>query len=80
MGFVGQGGLGFVVDVAYASSGQCDQTAGDDVAREVHARRVGLDHCCRTVDVNDESGQEIAFAVDEAEGIVVGAYQSERLP
>ena len=80
MSFIGQCGLALVVNIADNPRRQIDQCLRDALAREVHAWRVGLDDGCAAIDVDDQSGQEVALTMDEAEGVVVGAHQPEGLP
>ncbi len=45
----------------------------------MHARGVGLKHRRRAIDIDHESGEEVAFAVDKAIGGIVGAHKTEGL-
>ena len=74
---VGQGGLRLVVHAVDARVGECDERVGNHVAREVHTGRVGLYYGGMSVEIHDQAGEEVAFAVHEAEGIVVVALQPQ---
>ena len=43
----------------------------------MHAGAVGLYHCRVAVDVYHEAGEEVAFAVHQAEAVVVGPYEAK---
>ena len=73
---VGQGGFRLVVNVFDETVGDVKQRVGNHVACVVHARRMGLHNGCAVVDVDHQSRQEVAFAVNETECVVVGANES----
>lgn len=73
VGLVGEGGFALIIYIVYA--GYLPDAVGQQVAFEVHPYAVGLDDGGVAVDVDDEAGQAVAFAVDEAVGVVVGAYE-----
>ena len=76
---IGQGGFALVIHILHHAIGQLGESVGNQVAREVHTWRVGLHHSRRAVNVDHQARQEIAFAMHQAESIVVGAAQPESL-
>ena len=77
-GLEGQGVIGFVIDVLYLRH-LVYERLGYLQAMNVHADGVSLHNGRIGVYIDDESGQKIAFPVNETECVVIGAYESERL-
>ena len=71
VGLVGQGGFRFVVDVVYFSLHHLGQGVGYGHAVQVHPGGVGLHHGGAGIDVDDQAGQVVAFAVHQTVSIVV---------
>ena len=69
---IGQRGLAFVVDMLQPLSHHLHQLDGYLLATQVHTNAVGLHHGRLSVHVDDESGQVVALAVNQAVGVVRG--------
>ena len=71
VGLVGQGGLALVEHVFNSSLADFHESFGYLLAVDVHAHAVCLHHGSLAVAVHHESRQVVAFAVYEAEGVVL---------
>lgn len=63
----------------YQSAGNLEKRLRDDVARKVHSRRMRLHHSCGTIDIDDQSRQEVALSMHKTESVVVFAHQTDSL-
>ncbi len=70
---VGQGGVGFIVNVFNAEAFYPYKLTRYHLAGEMHAGRVCLHYCCVTIDIYNKAGQEVALAMYKTIGIGIGA-------
>ena len=75
MSLIGQSGFAFVVDILDGQPGQLGKSAGNAATHKVDAGSVSLHHCGVAVDVNYQTRQIVAFAVNQAESVVVRPNQ-----
>ena len=43
------------------------------MARNMHTNAMGLHHGCLVVDIDNQSWEQVAFAMNQSEGIGIGA-------
>ena len=75
-GFIGahlarQRGLALIIDVGDTALHHLHQLAGDGIATNVHTDAVGLHNGRLTIDIDDQSRQQVALAVHQTVGIVL---------
>ena len=76
--FERQGIVGFVVDILDLRNGREDGE-GYLFSADMHADRMRLDDRGVGVDIDDESGEVVSFAMDEAESVIVLPHQAQGL-
>ena len=69
---IGQRRLALIVDIFYAITHHGNELFGYLFAAEVHPDAMCLHDSGFSVDINNESGQMVTFAMDEAVGVVCG--------
>ena len=79
LSLITQCGLRLVIDVANLSTGHTNQILSQRLTNVVDTCRVSLHHSGVGIDIDNQSRQSIAFAMDEAISIVVVANQAKSL-
>ncbi len=74
-----ESGLALIVNIGNGELGERRESVGYNVAGVVHTDGVGLHHCGVAIYVDNQAGEEIALAMHQTVGIIVGPDQSERL-
>ena len=73
-----QCGLRLIVYVGHLEHVELGQRHCYHITAVVHTRTMGLYHSCFAINIHNQSGQEVAFAMHQPVGIIVGAVEAKR--